>query len=398
MQNVQKILTVSQLTAGIKKSLEEDFRDIVVTGELSNFKAHVSGHWYFNLKDSNASICCTMWRSINNFVFFTPQDGMNLIAYGRITVYPPRGQYQLEVRSMRPAGVGELQQAYEMLKQKLASEGLFDVEHKKNIPLFPRKIGIITASDGAAFQDLISVAERRYPVVELVLAPARVQGAGAAENIVECIKTLNRMPGIDLIILARGGGTIEDLWAFNEEIVARAIYASRIPVVTGIGHEIDFTIADFVADIRAATPSAAMEIATPDKNDIFAFISDFSYNSVQSITGICAKLRLKINNILNSYGFRLPMDLVRQRYQLTDHLFYKISRSAEKIILQKEKILLQLSGIINTYDIQNTLKRGFVLVKQDNCLIKRSYDLKMDKGILLKFFDNEILVNNGKKE
>jgi len=202
----------------------------------------------------------------------------------------------------------------------------------------------------------------------------------------------------DSIIIARGGGTIEDLWAFNEEIVARAIYASRIPVVTGIGHEIDFTIADFVADLRAATPSAAMEIATPDKNDIFAFISDFSYNSVQSIKDICTRLRIEINNILNSYGFRLPLDLVRQRNQLTDHLFYKISQSAERIILRKEKILLQLSGIISTYDIQNTLKRGFVLVKQNDFLIKRSYDLKTDEEILLKFFDKEILVNNGKKE
>jgi len=256
-----KTISVSELTKQIKLTLEENFSEVSVIGEMSNFKAHVSGHWYFNLKDANAVISCAMWKGLNNYVFFTPQDGMKIIVSGRITVYPPRGSYQIDVRSMKPAGVGELQAAFEMLKRKLADEGLFDEIHKKPMPSFPQKIGIVTAKDGAAFQDMISVAERRFPLVELVISPARVQGSGAAESIVESIKLLNKQKDIDLIIIARGGGSIEDLWAFNEEIVAREIFASKIPIITGIGHEVDFTISDFVADLRAPTPSAAMEIA-----------------------------------------------------------------------------------------------------------------------------------------
>jgi exodeoxyribonuclease VII large subunit len=395
MQNKQNILTISQLTTGIKKTLEEGFSDVIVTGELSNFKAHNSGHWYFNMKDMNASVCCTMWKGLNSYVFFTPADGMNVVAYGRITVYPPRGQYQLEVRALRPAGVGELQAAFELLKQKLASEGLFRNEHKKEIPVFPSRIGIVTASDGAAINDLISVAERRYPVAELVIAPARVQGAGAAQSIARSIRSLNRKKDIDVIIIARGGGSIEDLWAFNEEIVARAVFDSEIPVITGIGHEADFTIADFVADIRAATPTAAMEIATPDKNDLFAFINDFSYNSYQSLMHICSQAGKKVKSLLSSYGFRIPSDLIKQRYQQSDHLSYKVFRTIEKILMQKKHELLELKGIISSHDVQNTLKKGFVLVKQDSTYIKRKKDLNTDSNIILKFYDDEIRVNTG---
>ena len=393
MLDSQNILTVSQLTSQIKKSLEDGFSDIIVTGELSNFKAHVSGHWYFSMKDSGASVSCTMWKGMNSYVFFTPQDGMNITAHGRITVYPPRGQYQLEVRSMRPAGIGELQQAFELLKKKLSAEGLFDAAHKKDIPSFPVKIGVITAPDGAAMQDLRSVAARRYPVAELVLAPSKVQGAGAAENISACIEALNWRDDIDVIIIARGGGSIEDLWAFNEEIVARSIYASRIPVITGIGHEIDFTIADFTADLRAATPTAAMEIATPDRNDLFAFIGDFSYNSTQRIMDIRLRMLNKIKTALNSYGFRMPLDIIKHRNQLTDHLYYKISRGIEKIIMLKEKEVLRSAGIIKIHDVQHTLKRGFVLVKQNSGYVKRARDLDTEAEILLKFSDNEVLVN-----
>ena len=201
-------ISVSELTKLIKLTLEENFSEISVVGEISNFKAHVSGHWYFNLKDANAVISCAMWKGLNSMVFFTPQNGMKIIVGGRITVYPPRGSYQIDVRMLKPAGVGELQAAFEMLKRKLADEGLFDEIHKKPMPSFPQKIGIVTAKDGAAFQDMISVAERRFPLVELVISPARVQGSGAAESIVESIKLLNKQKDIDLIIIARGGGGI----------------------------------------------------------------------------------------------------------------------------------------------------------------------------------------------
>ena len=389
-------LTVSQLTKQIKLTLEENFSEVSVIGEISNFKAHVSGHWYFNLKDSNAVISCTMWKGLNNYVFFTPQDGMKVVLGGRITVYPPRGSYQIDVRSMKPAGVGELQAAFEMLKRKLADEGLFDEIHKKSIPSMPKRIGIVTAKDGAAFQDIISVAERRFPLVELVIAPTRVQGSGAAESIVDSLKLLDHQKDIDLIILARGGGSIEDLWAFNEEIVARAIFASNIPIITGIGHEVDFTIADFVADLRAPTPSVAMEMATPNKDDFFVFINEFSYNSSQKLGELCSENRRRVNQTLNSYGFRYPFDLVGKKSQFTDNLIYRILNGFDKKFLYYKNAVLLSSKIIESHSVKKTLKKGYVLVNQEAHYVKRAKNLNDKKPVLLKFYDGEIEVS--KKE
>jgi len=383
-------ISVSELTKLIKLTLEENFSEVSVVGEISNFKAHVSGHWYFNLKDANAVISCAMWKGLNSMVFFTPQNGMKIIVGGRITVYPPRGSYQIDVRMLKPAGVGELQAAFEKLKRKLADEGLFDEIHKKPIPSFPKKIGIVTAKDGAAFQDMISVAERRFPLVEMVISPTRVQGSGAAESIVESLKLLNKQNDIDLIIVARGGGSIEDLWAFNEEIVAREIFASKIPIVTGIGHEVDFTIADFVADLRAPTPSAAMEIATPNKDDFFVFINEFSYNSSEKLEELCNENRRKVNQILNSYGFRYPIDLVRKKSQLTDNLIYKILHGIDKkFVYYKNKVLLK-SKIIESQSVHKNLKKGYVIVNQDSHYVKRAINLEQNKPALLKFFDGDV--------
>jgi exodeoxyribonuclease VII large subunit len=388
-----KILTVSELTTEIKKTLEDNFEQVAVIGEISNFKKHVSGHWYFNLKDSSALICCTMWKGFNNYVFFTPQDGMKVVVNGKISVYAPRGSYQIDVRSMKPAGIGELQAAFEMLKQKLSAEGLFDPEFKKPIPIFPKKIGIISAIDGAALRDLISVARRRFPIVELLIAPAKVQGSGAADEIVENISRLNSRKDIDLIIVARGGGSIEDLWAFNEEIVVRAIFRSRIPIVTGIGHEVDFTIADFVSDLRAPTPSAAMELATPLKSDFFGFINDFAYNSTQNLIELCADHRNNIKNVLKSYGFRKPFDLVKRKWQQTDALHYRLQQNIDnKILLKKGKLSL-LAKTIESHDIRKSLKKGFVLIKQKNKYIPRVINLNVDEKLQLLFYDGEIELN-----
>ncbi len=392
----ENLYTVSQLTKEIKQTLEEGFPQISVIGEISNFKAHASGHWYFNLKDAGAVISVTMWKGINNYVFFSPQDGMKVIVNGRITVYPPRGNYQLDARSMKPAGVGELQAAFEKLKQKLATEGLFDEQHKKSIPVMPMKIGIVTASDGAAFRDMISVAERRFPVVELIIAPAKVQGAGAAESIVASLKALNKITDIDVIIVGRGGGSIEDLWAFNEEIVARAIFNSKIPVVTGIGHEVDFTIADFVSDLRAPTPSAAMEIVTPDETDIFAFINDFSYTATDQIEQMCQSNFRAVIQIINSYGFRMPLDLLRRRSQQIDSALYRINKNIDRKLLIEQNRLSLLSKSLESHDINKSLKKGFVLVKQDSAFVLRSKNFNFDKPALLKFFDDEITINTPK--
>lgn len=387
---MNKILSVSEITRDIKQTLEGKFDQVSVQGEISNFKAHVSGHWYFSLKDANASISCTMWKGFNGYVFFTPQDGMKVTVNGKISVYPPRGNYQIDVRSMKPAGVGELQAAFEELKNKLSEEGLFDEEHKRPLPSFPRKIGIVTAIDGAAFRDMISVAERRYPLVELVIAPARVQGSGAAASIVKAIKALNRKGDIDLIIAGRGGGSIEDLWAFNEEIVARAIFESRAPVISGVGHEVDFTIADFVSDLRAPTPSAAMELATPDKNDFFAFISDFSYTSTQNVADLCEQSRRKVADIQNSYGFRKPLDLVRRGSQQIDSLTFKLLRNIDRKFIVKKGKLDLLTGAVESHNINKTLEKGFVLVRQGNNFVTRAKNLDPAKPASLKFFDNEV--------
>lgn len=396
MEEITQILTVSELTKEIRQALEEGFERITVIGEISNFKAHYSGHWYFNLKDENAVINCTMWKGFNNFVFFTPQDGIKVIVTGRITVYPPRGTYQIDVRSMKPAGIGELQAAFEKLKQKLQAEGLFDEQYKKPVPIFPKKIGLVTASDGAAVKDMISVAERRYPLVEIIIAPTKVQGTGAAEDIVDSIKLFNKMNEVDVIIVARGGGSIEDLWAFNEEIVARAIFKSKIPIISGIGHEVDFTIADYVADLRAPTPSVAMELATPNKDEILGFINDFSYNAYTNISGLIEEKKEDIINILNSYGFRYPQDKIRNTTQSLDWLLSRTSQTMDRIIMRYSGKVSLLGKTIESHDIQKSLKKGFVLIKQNDNFIKRQKNFSEKLPATIKFYDGDVKIKFSK--
>lgn len=394
MTEVLNIFSVSEITNLIKVTLEENFQEISVIGEISNFKAHISGHWYFTLKDANAQISCTMWRGVNNYVFFTPQDGMKVVVKGKVTVYPPRGSYQIDVRSMKPAGVGELQAAFEKLKQKLSDEGLFDPARKKPIPKFPRKIGIATAIDGAAFQDMKSIAARRFPLIELVIAPCKVQGEDAAEEIVESIELLNKQKDIDVIIIGRGGGSLEDLWAFNEEIVARAVFDSKIPIISAVGHEIDFTISDFVADLRAPTPSAAIELATPNRDDLFAFIGEFSYYFTEKISGIINNSIQEIELITSSYGFRLPQDLVKSNMQFLDNLLLRFQNFFDSRMMINANQLRLLESKIESYNITNTLKRGFVLARQEGKVVPRKEKVELTKPIELEFYDGEIKINN----
>jgi len=390
LANETQILTVSELTKEIRKTLEETFEQVSVIGEISNFKSHISGHWYFSLKDADAVINCTMWKGFNQYVFFTPQDGMKIIVNGKLTVYPPRGSYQLDIRSIKPAGLGELQEAFEKLKKKLEAEGLFDEKFKKPIPVFPKKIGVVTAIDGAAFKDLVSVAKRRFPLVEIVIAPARVQGNGAAESIVNSIKLLNAYTGIDVIIVARGGGSIEDLWAFNEEIVARVIFKSQVPIISGVGHEVDFTIADYVADLRAPTPSVAMEIATPDIIDIQNFIEEFISNSSTNIEEIIEARIQDVHSFSRSYGFRLPMDMLNRKTQQVDMSIGRVLQSIEKFSMIYDKKISLLAKSLDAYDIQRALKRGFVLVKQNSKFVTRAVDFNKEKNARLKFYDGEV--------
>jgi exodeoxyribonuclease VII large subunit len=291
---------------------------------------------------------------------------------------------------MKPAGLGELQEAFEKLKKKLEAEGLFDEKFKKPIPAFPKKIGVVTAIDGAAFRDLISVAERRFPLAEIIIAPARVQGSGAAESIVEGIKRLNDYPDIDVIIVARGGGSIEDLWAFNEEIVARAVFKSKVPIISGVGHEVDFTIADYVADLRAPTPSVAMEIATPDISDIKTFIIDFLSRSLASIENFIDSKSDEVAEYFSSYGFKIPTDILNRKTQQVDFNINKILQDMEKYSMIYDKKISLLSKSLETYDVQRSLRRGFVLVKQNSKFVTRAVNFNKEEKALLKFYDGEI--------
>ncbi|MEN8192505.1 MAG: exodeoxyribonuclease VII large subunit [Bacteroidota bacterium] len=389
----ETVLTVSEITDSVKKTLERSFSGLKIVGEISNFKAHFSGHWYFTLKDANAQISCTMWRGFNSKVFFTPQDGMKVIVNGSITVYPPRGNYQIDVKSMKVAGEGELQAAFEKLKRKLSDEGLFDEELKQPIPKFPTKIGIVTAIDSAAYRDMVSVASRRYPLVELIVASSRVQGEGAAEEIAQNIKLLDSQKDIDLIIIGRGGGSLEDLWAFNEEIVALSLFECRTPVISGVGHEIDFTIADFVADLRAPTPTAAMELATPDQAEIFGFISDFSYTSTNNIFSVIDYHKEDIESILTSYGFRAYDSVIRNKSQMLDNLIYRMQNGTDQLIDKFKNDLEKNMNLLESHNVEKILKKGFALVKQDESFILRAKDFDAKKKTKLKFFDNEIKIN-----
>ncbi len=322
--------------------------------------------------------------------FFTPQDGMKVIITGRISVYPPRGSYQLDARSIKPAGEGELQKAFEELKNKLKNEGLFDEEFKKPIPSFPQTIGIVTGSDTAALKDMLSVAERRYPIVKLLIAPAKVQGEGAADEIAKQIISLNKKKDIDLIIVSRGGGSLEDLWAFNEEVVARAIFTSKTPVISGVGHEIDFTIADFVVDLRAPTPSAAMELSTPNKDELFAFISEFSYNSTNIISNKLKDYRVEVDHIIGSFGFRNLTNIINNKKQTIDNYLFRIQAIIGNLLKQKKNDLAIFDKIISLNNVEHILNKGFVIVEQDGKLVERKKDFINVKNFSLKFTDGKV--------
>jgi exodeoxyribonuclease VII large subunit len=266
----RRALSVSELTAQVKILVERQFQEVWVEGEVSNFRRHSSGHWYFTLKDEGAMLRCASFRMQNRLIRFTPEDGLTVRAHGRISLYEARGEYQLLVEYLEPVGVGALQLAFEQMKSRLASEGMFDMERKRPLPLLPRCVGVVTSPTGAAIRDILRVIKRRNESASVKIAPARVQGEGAGAEIAEAIALLNRCEDVDVIIIGRGGGSAEDLWAFNEEAVARAIFDSRVPVVSAVGHETDFTIADFVADLRASTPSAAAEIVSLARDEIQA--------------------------------------------------------------------------------------------------------------------------------
>lgn len=289
-----KIYSVTELTRKIRSLIERDFGTVWVTGEISGLRAPNSGHYYFTLKDENAVLNAVLFRQAQAKIPFRLEEGMEVVCLGRVSVYEARGQYQIILQHLEPKGIGALQLAFEQLKQKLKQEGLFDESRKKPLPFLPRKIGVVTSETGAAIRDILQILRRRYPNVDVLLVPVRVQGEGAAQEIAEAIALLNRRDDVEVMIVGRGGGSAEDLWAFNEEVVARAIFASRIPVISAVGHEIDFTIADFVADKRAPTPSAAAEIVIPRKEDLEQNVGELGRRLRQ---GLLITLQLKTREL-----------------------------------------------------------------------------------------------------
>lgn len=377
--------TVSELTRRIRDVLEADFDEVVVQGEISGWTRAASGHTYFTLKDENASLSCVFWR--NRQLTHPVQNGMKVMAGGGITVYPPRGTYQLDCRSIVPLGLGELQLAFERLKARLYAEGLFAPERKRPLPLFPETIGVVTSPKGAAIRDILTTLGRRMPSVRVVLAPALVQGAGAAQDIAAAIERLNRRAGIDLLIVGRGGGSLEDLWAFNEETVARAIAASRIPVISAVGHEIDFTIADFVADARAATPTAAAEIAVRNREEVLGVITGAQRRLDRSIVRRLSQFHERLNGLLRSRGMYRPLEMLRDREQETDELLRRADAALRSRLRSAGDRLDRLQASLRALDPSAVLSRGYAIVERDGTPVHGSAQLSAGDEVTLRMRD-----------
>ncbi|MEH7335493.1 exodeoxyribonuclease VII large subunit [Neobacillus drentensis] len=329
----ERYLSVNALTKYIKRKFDADphLRDIHVRGEISNFKQHSSGHMYFTLKDEKARILAVMFSSHSRFMKFSPENGMKVIVKGDITVYEPGGQYQIYIKEMQPDGIGELFLAFEQLKKRLEAEGLFALETKKALPLFPKTIGIITSPTGAAIRDVITTIKRRYPIANILVFPALVQGENAASSIAKQIEKANSMKEIDVLIVGRGGGSIEELWAFNEELVARAIHQSRIPIISAVGHETDFTIADFVADLRAPTPTGAAELAVPHIEELMDRVLQRQTRLLRAMQEKFRFEKERLNRVQKSYAFRYPHRLYEQKLEQVDKLTELLVRGSSRL-------------------------------------------------------------------
>ncbi|BDG36727.1 exodeoxyribonuclease VII large subunit [Saccharococcus caldoxylosilyticus] len=354
-----KYVTVGALTKYIKRKFDVDphLRDLWIKGEISNFKYHSRGHMYFTLKDEQARIQAVMFAGYNQYLHFRPEDGMKVLVRGEISVYEPSGNYQIYVKEMQPEGIGNLYLAYEQLKKRLEAEGLFSPQHKKPLPAFPRYIGVATSPTGAAIRDIITTIRRRYPIATIILFPTLVQGEHAAESIVRSIEKANELGYIDVLIVGRGGGSIEELWAFNEEIVARAIFASEVPIISAVGHETDFTIADFVADLRAPTPTGAAELAVPHITELIERISQRRVRLIRAMKEKIAMESERLSRVQKSYAFRYPEKLYEQKEQQLDALLERLQRHTERMFDKQRERLEQLRLTLLRYHPAEQLSR-----------------------------------------
>ena len=406
-------ITVTQLTKYIKYKIDNDqnLNKIYLKGEISNFKAHTRGHFYFTLKDENTRINAVMFSTYAKDVKFDIQDGMKVLVTGKVSVYEATGGYQIYVDSITEDGLGNLYIAFEQLKKKLDAEGLFKEEHKKPIPKIPNRIGIITAPTGAAIKDILSTLKRRWPLCETILFPSLVQGAEAASDIVRNIE-LTKKYDLDVLIVGRGGGSIEDLWCFNEEIVARAIYDLDVPVISAVGHEIDFTISDFVADLRAPTPTGAAEMAVPDIRDITKLLNQLEIRSYNGINNIIKIRKEKLYKLSESFVLKNPITMYQIKEEKFDNLFerlinsYKnlISNNSSKIELLNNKLINNINNkyiddknrfvkVLSKLEVLNpllTIKRGYSIVRKDNKVITKTKDLKKNDKVEIELTDGKV--------
>jgi len=372
----QEIYTVSRLNNEVRFLLEESFPLLWVEGEISNFAAPHSGHWYFSLKDASAQVRCAMFRGNQRNLGFVPKDGMHVLIKARVSLYPNRGEYQLLAEFMEERGEGKLRRAYEALKKKLEAAGLFDAAHKKPLPAFPKQIGVITSATGAAIRDILTVLKRRFPCVSVVIYPSLVQGEMAAPAIVKAIQIANQRRECDVLIVARGGGSLEDLWPFNEEIVAHAIYASQIPIISGVGHEVDFTIADFVADKRAPTPSAAAEIATPDSAELLQMLARYLQHILRQIQ---TKLRTLSQHISWTQKHLLqqhPKRRLREKMQRLDFCELTLVQLQHRFL---NKLQHRLKTLDQKFHLQAPSKHIHYLQTQVNVCQQKLIDLMTAK-------------------
>ncbi|HIU22189.1 MAG TPA: exodeoxyribonuclease VII large subunit [Candidatus Fimihabitans intestinipullorum] len=415
MDQNDKYLTVSAMTRYLKHKFDTDqnLRHVFLKGEISNFKAHTTGHMYFSVKDEASKINAIMFASSARKLNFVPADGMKVLLVGRISVYEATGNYQIYVEQMMEDGIGNLYVAFEKLKKQLASEGLFAPEHKKKIPKIPERVGIVTAATGAAIKDILSTIKRRYPICETILFPSLVQGDAAAEDIVRNIK-LAQTYDLDVLIIGRGGGSIEDLWPFNEEIVARAIYECPIPTISAVGHEIDYTIADFVADLRAPTPTGAAEIAVPNMVDLQKLLAQFRIRLNEGIYKKVNYQRLYLESVQNSFVLKNPMMMFDGKKQTLDYLLERANQSVLKkvermrthmdhikqnyLLLHPEELYkeekLKLGTLMDKLELvnpMNVLKRGYTLTYLDDHTIGNAEDLSVGDQVKIKFYDGTIL-------
>ena len=386
------IYTVSKLNEYIKRVLSNDPRlaQVWVRGEISNLTKHSSGHYYFTLKDRGSQVSCVSFRSTNRGLKFDPETSMKVLVFGTVDVYTVRGQYQLRVLDMRPDGIGELYKAYEQLRNKLDDEGLFDTSRKRSIPKYPRRVGVVTSPTGAAIHDILNVLKRRYPV-DILLSPATVQGDASAESIADAIEKLNHTD-VDVIIVGRGGGSMEDLWSFNEELVARAISRSAIPIVSAVGHETDITIADFTADLRAPTPSAAAELVVPDVVALKRHVDSLSQRMEQAAIRMISNNLARIIYLQSRIEPNKLSDFLRQNVQRVDELAYRMERAMHGSVESRTMQLATFAGRLNAVSPLKTLERGYSIASKtnDGKLVRSIDDISEGDGISLIVTDGRI--------